>query len=74
LEALPAVPRRHGHDDGQSSAPLATQAQAIDAPGVQVMPVRVARIDQPLATSWTCREQAKTVSGEIPDQLVAELR
>ena len=38
------------------------------------MPVGVARINQPFASSRTGREQAETVSGEIPDQLVAGLR
>jgi hypothetical protein len=39
-----------------------------------MMPVGVARVDQPLAASRTGHEQAKTVGGEIPNQLVAGLR
>ena len=38
--------------DFQFIHPLATQAQAIDAPGVQVMPIGVVRRTQPLSTNW----------------------
>ena len=44
------------------------------APRVKVMPVDIARIDQPLAASRTGREKAKTKHGKISNLFVAVFR
>ena len=41
---------------------------------MQVMPVRVARIDQPLAAARAGREQAEAQRREVADQVVAARR